>query len=142
MNYKNKQVKRRKWSLTVPLLEGLDGVNKMSKSLDNYIGITESPDTMFGKVMSISDDLMWRYYELLSFLSQPQIDQLRVDVDDGRNPRDVKFELAKELIARFHSADAADRAQQNFIAQFQKGAMPKDIEFKAIISRSGRVGDR
>ncbi len=118
--------------LTVPLLEGLDGVNKMSKSLDNYIGITEAPDTMFGKVMSISDDLMWRYYELLSFLSQPQIDQLRVDVDEGRNPRDVKFELAKELISRFHSADLADRAQQSFIAQFQKGAMPEEIEFKQL----------
>ena len=113
--------------LTMPLLEGLDGVQKMSKSLGNYVGIHESPDEMFGKLMSISDDLMWRYFELLSFRSAVQIAALRTAVTEGRNPRDVKFELAVEIIARFHSPDAAEQAQRNFIARFQQGAILEDL---------------
>lgn len=113
--------------LTMPLLEGLDGVQKMSKSLNNYIGIDESPDEIFGKVMSISDELMWRYFELLSFRPLPEIEQLKTDVENGMNPRDVKFQLAGELISRFHDDAAAQAAQQAFINRFQKGAMPDDI---------------
>lgn len=113
--------------LTMPLLEGLDGVQKMSKSLNNYIGIDESPDEMFGKIMSISDELMWRYFELLSFRPLTEIETLKAGVEDGRNPRDVKFELADEIIARFHSTEAATKAREAFIARFQKGAMPEDI---------------
>ncbi len=113
--------------MTMPILEGLDGVQKMSKSLNNYIGIAESPDDMFGKLMSISDDLMWRYFDLLSFRSLGEIEQFRREVEQGRNPRDIKFELGRELVARFHSQGDADRAQQNFIAQFQKGALPQQI---------------
>jgi len=113
--------------LTMPILEGLDGVQKMSKSLGNYIGISEAPDDMFGKLMSISDELMWRYFELLSFRSIPEVEALRKSMGDGRNPRDIKFELGKELVARFHSRSDADRAQENFIARFQKGAMPDDM---------------
>ncbi len=113
--------------LTMPILEGLDGVQKMSKSLGNYIGISEAPDEMFGKLMSISDELMWRYFELLSFRSIPEVKALRKSMDDGRNPRDIKFELGRELVARFHSQSDADRAQENFIARFQKGAMPDDM---------------
>ncbi len=113
--------------LTMPILEGLDGVQKMSKSLDNYIGITESPDEMFGKIMSISDDLMWRYFELLSFRSLQEISGLRQRVADGANPRDVKFELGAELVARFHSAREAEQAQRGFVNRFQKGALPDDI---------------
>src|SRR5246127_2470208 len=101
--------------LTMPLLEGTDGVNKMSKSLGHYIGITEDPDSMFGKVMSISDALMWRYYELLSFRPLADIAQLKRAAEAGRNPRDIKLELAHELVARFHDAAAAERAQRNFI---------------------------
>jgi len=113
--------------LTMPILEGLDGVQKMSKSLGNYIGINDAPDDMFGKLMSISDELMWRYFELLSFRSIEEIVALKSAVDAGRNPRDVKFGLARELIARFHDESAADQAQANFIARFQKGALPEDI---------------
>jgi len=113
--------------LTMPILEGLDGVQKMSKSLDNYIGITEPPDEMFGKIMSISDDLMWRYFELLSFRSLQEIEGLRQGVERGANPRDVKFELGAELVARFHSTAEAERARQNFVNRFQKGAMPDEI---------------
>ena len=113
--------------LTMPILEGLDGVQKMSKSLGNYIGIAEAPDDMFGKLMSISDDLMWRYFELLSFRSMSDISKLKQEMEEGRNPRDIKFELGKELVARFHSRRDADRAQENFIARFQKGAMPEDM---------------
>ena len=113
--------------LTMPLLEGLDGVQKMSKSLNNYIGIDESPDDMFGKMMSISDELMWRYFELLSFRPITDIEQLKQAVAQGRNPRDVKFELAEEIIARFHDQAAATSAREAFIARFQKGAMPEDI---------------
>ena len=113
--------------ITVPLLEGLDGVNKMSKSLGNYIGIAEDPQTIFGKVMSISDTLMWRYFELLSFRPLADVAALRRSVDDGRNPRDVKFELAVELVARFHDLSAARQAQEDFIARFAQKALPDDL---------------
>ena len=113
--------------LTVPLLEGLDGVKKMSKTLDNYVGITEAPGEMFGKLMSISDELMWRYFELLSFVDSATIAGHQQAVEEGANPRDIKFELAREIVARFHSAAAADAAQQEFIARFQKGALPDDM---------------
>ncbi|MCP5140725.1 MAG: tyrosine--tRNA ligase [Gammaproteobacteria bacterium] len=114
--------------LTMPILEGLDGVQKMSKSLNNYIGIADTPDDMFGKVMSISDDLMWRYFELLSFRSINDIDRLRLEVREGRNPRDVKFELGMELVQRFHDARAATAARDAFVSRFQKGALPDEIE--------------
>ncbi|MCK5639433.1 MAG: tyrosine--tRNA ligase [Gammaproteobacteria bacterium] len=113
--------------MTMPILEGLDGVQKMSKSLNNYIGINEAPDEQFGKLMSISDDLMWRYFELLSFRSMADIEKWKQAINEGMNPRDVKFELAKELVARFHDQAAADQAQQNFIQRFQKGAMPDEM---------------
>ena len=113
--------------MTLPLLEGLDGVNKMSKSLDNYVGITEPPDEMFGKLMSISDDLMWRYFELLSFRSLAEISGLEGEVAGGRNPRDVKFELAEEIVARFHGAGDAEGARRAFIERFRKGAAPEDM---------------
>lgn len=113
--------------LMMPLLEGLDGVNKMSKSLGNYIAITDTPRDMFGKVMSISDDLMWRYYDLLSFLPDQQIARLRQDIAEGRNPRDVKVLLAQELIERFHSRAAAEDALVDFETRFKQGAIPDDI---------------
>ncbi len=113
--------------ITLPLLEGLDGVQKMSKSLGNYIGITDAPDEMFGKIMSISDELMWRYFELLSFRPMAEINQWKEDIEAGTNPRDIKFKLAEEIIERFHNQSAANQAQQNFIARFQKGAIPDDI---------------
>jgi len=113
--------------LTMPILEGLDGVQKMSKSLGNYIGITEPPDEMFGKLMSISDTLMWRYFELLSFRPLEEIASLRDQVANERNPRDVKFELGTELVARFHSPVQAEQAKRSFIDRFQKGALPDDI---------------
>ena len=113
--------------MTLPLLEGLDGVNKMSKSLGNYIGITDPANEMFGKLMSISDDLMWRYFELLSFRSLADIAALRESVAEGRNPRDVKFELADELVARFHGAAGARDAMDAFRQQFQQGQVPDDI---------------
>ncbi|MBW2475547.1 MAG: tyrosine--tRNA ligase [Deltaproteobacteria bacterium] len=113
--------------LTMPLLEGLDGVQKMSKSLGNYIGITDPPDEMFGKIMSISDELMWRYFELLSFRPLEEIDALRQQVAQGANPRDAKFELAVELVERFHSPSLAAQARQNFIDRFQRGALPSEI---------------
>ncbi|AWX13472.1 tyrosine--tRNA ligase [Mergibacter septicus] len=114
-------------AITLPLLEGLDGEKKMSKSLGNYIGVAESPTEMFGKVMSISDDLMWRWYDLLSFRPLAEIAQLKQEVTDGRNPRDVKVLLAKEIITRFHDQAAADQAEQEFINLFQKGAMPDEM---------------
>jgi len=114
--------------ITLPLLEGLDGVQKMSKSLGNYIGITDAPDDMFGKIMSISDELMWRYFELLSFRPIDEIEQFKTEVEAGTNPRDIKFKLAEELIARFHNEDSATQARKNFIARFQKGAIPDDID--------------
>ena len=113
--------------LTMPILEGLDGVQKMSKSLDNYIGIADAPEQMFGKIMSISDDLMWRYFELLSFRTLEAIGGFKKDVEAGKNPRDIKFLLAEEIIGRFHGEEAAIAAREGFIAQFQKGAIPDDI---------------
>ena len=118
--------------LTTPLLEGTDGVNKMSKSLGNYIGITEDPDSMFGKLMSISDELMWRYFELLSFRPLSDLAALRGQVASGRNPRDVKFELAREIVARFHDAAAAERAQRNFTARVSDKAVPQDLPLKVV----------
>ena len=126
--------------MTMPLLEGLDGVQKMSKSLDNYIGITDSPGEMFGKIMSISDELMWRYFELLSFRPVAEIEALQAAVDDGRNPRDVKFELAIELVTRFHDEAAAIREKDEFIARFQKGAMPQDIPDVSVSGEDGKLG--
>ena len=113
--------------MTMPLLEGLDGWRKMSKTLDNHIGIAEAPGEMFGKIMSISDLLMWRYYQLLSFKSADQIADLEKEVKDGMNPRDAKFALAEEIVARFHSIADATRAREGFIDQFREGAMPPDI---------------
>jgi len=126
--------------MTMPLLEGLDGVQKMSKSLDNYVGITDAPEDMFGKLMSISDELMWRYFELLSFRGLDEIADLKQRVDDGMNPRDAKFELAREIVARFHDAAAAERAQQAFVAQFQKGAMPDEIPEFTLDANDGHLG--
>jgi tyrosyl-tRNA synthetase len=113
--------------LMMPILEGLDGVQKMSKSLDNYIGITDAPNEMFGKIMSVSDELMWRYFDLLSFRPLPEIATLKKEVEEGKNPRDVKFLLAEELIARFHNQSAAEQAKADFIQCFQKGQMPDDM---------------
>jgi tyrosyl-tRNA synthetase len=113
--------------ITLPILEGLDGVQKMSKSLNNYIGITDPPEEMFGKVMSISDDLMWRYFELLSFRSMSEIEEWRAGVSRGDNPRDIKVRLAQELVERFHSSEAAERAHQAFVARFQKGQIPEEM---------------
>jgi len=118
--------------ITTPLLEGTDGVNKMSKSLGNYIGITEDADSMFGKVMSISDELMWRYFELLSFRSLAEIAALKREASGGRNPRDIKFELARELVSRFHDAAAAERAQRNFTARVSAKAVPDDLPVRVI----------
>ncbi|MCP1339422.1 tyrosine--tRNA ligase [Idiomarina sp. M1R2S28] len=118
--------------IMTPLLEGLDGVQKMSKSLNNYIGITEPANDMFGKIMSVSDELMWRYFQLLSFRSITEIDELKAAVADGKNPRDVKVLLAKEIIARFHSEDDAEKAEQDFIQRFQKNALPDDIPEKTV----------
>ena len=126
--------------MTTPLLEGLDGVNKMSKSLDNYIGITESPGEMFGKIMSISDDLMWRYFEVLSFRSLDDINKLKQAVADGLNPRDAKFELGLEIVARFHDDAAAEGAKEEFISRFQQGAMPDEIPEKSLESQDGKLG--
>jgi tyrosyl-tRNA synthetase len=119
--------------LTMPLLEGLDGVNKMSKSLGNYVGIAEPAEAMFGKVMSISDSLMWRYFELLSFRPLAEIAGLKAAVEGGRNPRDVKFELAREITARFHDAGAAERAQRDFIARVSEKTVPTDLEPKLVL---------
>jgi tyrosyl-tRNA synthetase len=126
--------------MTMPLLEGLDGVQKMSKSLGNYVGITDAPGEMFGKLMSVSDDLMWRYFELLSFRTLEDIGDLRQRVVDGANPRDAKFELALELVERFHDAGAAAAAKEEFIARFQQGAMPEDMPELTLASRDGRLG--
>jgi tyrosyl-tRNA synthetase len=126
--------------LTMPLLEGLDGVNKMSKSLGNYIGVTDSPTEMFGKIMSVSDDLMWRYYDLLSFRSLAQIANFREEVSGGRNPRDIKVLLAQELVARFHSQKAAEDALAEFEARFQKGVLPDDMPEITVQSTNGSIG--
>jgi|TARA_B110000003_G_C16621364_1_gene523285 tyrosyl-tRNA synthetase len=127
-------------AFTVPLLEGLDGVQKMSKSYGNYIGITEPPNEMFGKLMSISDDLMWRYYELLSFQSLQEIQQYKDAVEEGKNPRDIKFNLAQEIVARFHNDDLAIKAKAEFIARFQKGAIPENITEHDIKTDNGEMG--
>ncbi len=113
--------------LTMPILEGLDGVQKMSKSLNNYIAIDDTPDEMFGKIMSISDDLMWRYLELLSFESLDTIELWKKEVSDGENPRNIKFRLANEIITRFHDSDSALQAQQNFTNRFAKNQIPDDM---------------
>ncbi len=126
--------------MTTPLLEGLDGVQKMSKSLGNYVGITEPPGEMFGKLMSISDDLMWRYFQVLSFRSLDDIERLRKRVADGMNPRDAKFELAGEIVARFHDAAAAEAAKQEFIARFREGAMPEEMPELTLASEGGTLG--
>jgi len=124
--------------LTMPLLEGLDGVNKMSKSLGNYIGIAEPADQMFGKLMSISDDLMWRYFDLLSFRTNAEIERLKQECGSGRNPRDVKFELGVEIVDRFHGAGAGTRARDEFVARFQQGVLPEDVA--EITLAAGTVG--
>lgn len=126
--------------IMTPLLEGLDGVQKMSKSLNNYIGITESPNDMFGKIMSVSDELMWRYFELLSFRSIADVETLQADVAAGKNPRDVKVLLAKEIISRFHNDDAAEKAEQDFVQRFQKNALPDEIEEKTIAVGADGMG--
>lgn len=120
--------------LTMPILEGLDGVQKMSKSLGNYIGIADAPDEMFGKLMSISDELMWRYLELLSFRPMSEIGQWKREVAEGANPRDIKIRLAEEMIERFHSRADAVRAHENFIARFQKGAVPDEMPEIALVA--------
>ncbi len=125
--------------ITVPILEGLDGVQKMSKSLGNYVGIDEPPDEMFGKIMSISDELMWRWFELLSFRPAEEIAGFRRQVAEGANPRDIKFLLAEEIVARFHDAGAARRARENFIARFQKGALPEDMPEVNLAAPEGRL---
>ena len=125
--------------ITMPILEGLDGVQKMSKSLNNYIGINDKPGEMFGKVMSISDDLMWRYFELLSFKAMAEIDGFRQQVSEGENPRDVKFKLAQEIVTRFHSVAEAKAAQDEFINRFRKGEMPDDIAEISLQSEAGAL---
>lgn len=126
--------------LTMPLLEGLDGINKMSKSLGNYIGVTDTPADMFGKLMSVSDDLMWRYLELLSFRSLAQINSWREEVNNGRNPRDIKVMLAQEIVARFHTLKAAEDALAEFEARFQKGVLPDDMPEISVASADGHIG--
>jgi tyrosyl-tRNA synthetase len=126
--------------LTMPILEGLDGVQKMSKSLDNYIGIEDAPNEMFGKIMSISDDLMWRYFELLSFRPMSEVERFQQDVAAGANPRDIKFLLAAEIITRFHDASAAESAQQDFITRFSRGAMPDDMPEVTLTLEQDSIG--
>ena len=119
-------------ALTMPILEGLDGIKKMSKTLDNYVGIDEPANEMFGKLMSVSDDLMWRYYELLSFRSLDEVRRLREEVEGGRNPRQAKVELALEIVARFHDEKAAKQAEDEFNARFRQGELPSEIEEKQV----------
>ncbi|MDX1508351.1 MAG: tyrosine--tRNA ligase [Woeseiaceae bacterium] len=126
--------------MTTPLLEGLDGVEKMSKSKGNYIGITEPAGEIFGKLMSISDDMMWRYFEVLSFRSLDDIAALRKQVSDGLNPRDAKFELAMEIVERFHDAKAAEAAKAEFIERFQQGAMPEEMPELTLEADNGQLG--
>jgi tyrosyl-tRNA synthetase len=127
--------------LTMPLLEGLDGVNKMSKSLNNYVGITDTPDEMFGKLMSVSDELMWRYFELLSFRPLNELAGLRARVEKGDNPRDIKFELAGELVARFHDQAAAAKARESFVNRFRKNEIPDEMpELTLDCDATGRLG--
>ena len=126
--------------LMMPLLEGLDGVNKMSKSLGNYVGISEPPREIFGKLMSVSDDLMWRYFDLLSFRPNAEIARFKQDVAEGRNPRDLKVLLGQEIVARFHSAQAADDALADFEARFRQGAIPDDVPEVTLTSVNGELG--
>lgn len=126
--------------LTVPLLEGLDGVNKMSKSLGNYIGIAESPREIFGKTMSVSDELMWRYFDLLSFRSSAEITALKKEAGAGRNPRDIKVMLAQELVTRFHSAKDAADALEEFEARFRQGVLPDDMPEHEIVCGTDGIG--
>lgn len=119
--------------MMTPLIEGLDGVKKMSKSLDNYIGINETPEQIFGKIMSVSDELMWRYIDLLSFKTGKEIQQLKQSVLEGKNPRDVKIDFAKEIVARFHDQTQAELAHNNFIERFQKGNIPEDLEELSLV---------
>jgi len=126
--------------ITLPLLEGLDGVQKMSKSLGNYVGITEPADEMFGKLMSISDELMWRYFDLLSFRSNEEIATFRKEAKEGRNPRDIKFLLCEEIVERFHDRKAAVHARETFISRFQDGAMPEDMPEKTLQAGGGGIG--
>ncbi len=126
--------------VTMPLLEGLDGVQKMSKSLDNYVGITDSPADMFGKLMSVSDELMWRYFELLSFRSSADIAALEKAADEGRNPRDIKIELAMEIIERFHDGAAAKKARDDFIARFARGEIPSEMTEFELATEDGQLG--
>ena len=125
--------------LTMPLLEGLDGVQKMSKSLGNYVGIADEPNDMFGKLMSISDELMWRYLELLSFKPMAEIEAWRQEVAEGLNPRDIKVRMAEELVERFHDRDAAINAHQAFVDRFRKGALPDDMPEKSVVSQDGGI---
>ncbi|MDC0466769.1 tyrosine--tRNA ligase [Gammaproteobacteria bacterium] len=125
--------------LTVPILEGLDGTNKMSKSLNNFIGINESPEEMFGKIMSISDELMWRWFELLSFISEKEINNLRQQVDAGTNPRDIKFLLAEELVDRFHETGQGASCRESFLQRFQKGSLPDDIKETSLTIESDSI---
>ena len=118
--------------LTVPILEGLDGTNKMSKSLNNYIAIDEEPNDMFGKIMSISDELMWRWFELLSFIPEKEIEALKKQMEEGANPRDIKFLLAEELVDRFHSDGQGSKCKEAFLQRFQKGQIPEDIPFLTV----------
>ena len=118
--------------ITVPILEGLDGVKKMSKSLDNFIGINEEPNEMFGKIMSISDELMWRWFELLSFISEEEITKLKEEMSSGKNPRDIKFVLAEELVDRFHEDGDRKKCKEAFLNRFQKGNMPDEIELMEV----------
>ncbi len=126
--------------MTMPILEGLDGVQKMSKSLDNYIGIEDPPNEMFGKLMSVSDDLMWRYFELLSFRTLAEIERFRRDVQSGANPRDIKFLLAEEIITRYHDAGAAEAAKQDFVNRFARGAMPDEMPERRLQLESDTIG--
>ncbi len=126
--------------LTTPLLEGLDGEQKMSKSLGNYVGITDPPDEMFGKLMSVSDDLMWRYFELLSFRTVADIQQLEKKVADGKNPRDCKFELAVEIVDRFHGASAGDKAKRDFIERYRHGKVPDELPIVPVTSAEPALG--
>ena len=114
--------------ITVPILEGLDGVKKMSKSLNNYVAIDEEPDEMFGKIMSISDDLMWRWFELLSFMSEEEINSLKKEMQDGKNPRDIKFILAEEIVDRFHKDGDGQKCKESFLNRFQKGQTPENVD--------------
>jgi tyrosyl-tRNA synthetase len=126
--------------MTTPLLEGLDGVQKMSKSLGNYIGITDAPADMFGKLMSISDVLMWRYFEVLSFRTLEDIAGLKKQVEDGLNPRDAKFELALEIVTRFHDRSRAPAARDEFVARFERVADPTEMPEVTLSTENGRLG--